>query len=57
MLINIRKFTGVPYRSLDELVARDMLDGHAAQLLRACIRARASTLVAGPGSGKTTLLS
>jgi pilus assembly protein CpaF len=58
MLINIRKFTGVPYRSLDELVGREMLDGHAAQFLRACIRARSSILVAGaPGSGKTTLLS
>jgi pilus assembly protein CpaF len=58
MLINIRKFTGVPYRSLDELVARDMLPAHAAQFLRACLRGRSSILVAGaPGSGKTTLLS
>jgi pilus assembly protein CpaF len=58
MLVNIRKFTGVPYRSLDELVARDMLDVHAARFLRACVRARSSILVAGaPGSGKTTLLS
>jgi len=58
MLVNIRKFTGVAYRSLDELVARDMLDSHPAQFLRACLRARTSILVAGPpGSGKTTLLS
>lgn len=58
MLVNIRKFTGVPYRSIDELVARDMLGSPAARFLRACLRARSSILIAGaPGSGKTTLLS
>ncbi|HVF73951.1 MAG TPA: ATPase, T2SS/T4P/T4SS family [Acidimicrobiales bacterium] len=58
VLVNIRKFTGVPYRSLDELVERDMLDRHAADFLRAAVRARLSIVFAGsPGSGKTTLLS
>ena len=58
VLVNIRKFTGVPYRSLEELVAREMLDTRAAEFLRACVRSRLSVLIAGaPGSGKTTLLS
>ena len=58
VLVNIRKFTGVPFRSLDELVVRDMLDRRAADLLRACVRARLSVVFAGaPGAGKTTLLS
>ena len=58
VLVNIRKFTGLPLRSLDELVAREMLDRDAADFLRACVRARLSIVFAGPpGSGKTTLLS
>lgn len=58
VMINIRKFTGVPFASLSELVARDMLDAAAARFLAACVGARASILFAGaPGSGKTTLLS
>ena len=58
VLVNIRKFTGLPLRSLDELVAREMLDPAAADFLRACVRARLSIVFAGPpGSGKTTLLS
>ena len=58
MMVNIRKFTGVQFRSLDELVARDMLTAQAAQFLRACVQARLSIVFAGPpGSGKTTLLS
>ena len=58
MLVNIRKFTGVAYRDLRELVALDMLDEHTAAFLRACVRSGLSILVAGaPGSGKTTLLS
>jgi pilus assembly protein CpaF len=58
VLVNIRKFTGLPLRSLDELVARDMLDRGAADFLRACVRSRLSIVFAGPpGSGKTTLLS
>ena len=58
LLVNIRKFTGVAFRSLDDLVGRDMLDAHAATFLRAAVEARLSILFAGPpGSGKTTLMS
>ena len=58
VLVNIRKFTGVAFRNLDELVERDMLDDKVATFLRACVRARLSLVVAGaPGSGKTTLMS
>jgi pilus assembly protein CpaF len=58
IIVNIRKFTGVQYRSLEELVARDMLTREAAQFLRACVQARLSIVFAGaPGSGKTTMLS
>jgi len=58
LLVNIRKFTGVAYRSLDELVDRDMLDTRVAAFLRACVRARLSIVFSGsPGCGKTTLLS
>jgi pilus assembly protein CpaF len=58
LLVNIRKFTGVAIRELDELVARDMLDATTAGFLRACVRARLSIVFSGaPGSGKTTLLS
>jgi len=58
VLVNIRKFTGVAYRHLDELVDRDMLDTRVAGFLRACVRARLSIVFSGaPGCGKTTLLS
>jgi pilus assembly protein CpaF len=58
VLVNIRKFTGVAYRDLGQLVALDMLDATVADFLRASVRAGLSVLVAGaPGSGKTTLLS
>jgi pilus assembly protein CpaF len=58
LLVNIRKFTGTAFKTLDELVALDMLDGCVAGFLRACVRSGLSTVVAGaPGSGKTTLLS
>jgi pilus assembly protein CpaF len=58
VLVNIRKFTAVPFRSLDELVERDMFGPEVAALLQACVRARRSIVFAGaPGSGKTTLLS
>ncbi|HSH58157.1 MAG TPA: ATPase, T2SS/T4P/T4SS family [Acidimicrobiales bacterium] len=58
VLVNIRKFTGVAYRSLDELVGRGMLDHTVARFLRACVTARLSIVFSGaPGSGKTTLLS
>ncbi len=58
VMVNIRRFTGVAYRSLAELVELEMLPAEAARFLAACVRARASILFAGaPGSGKTTLLS
>ncbi len=58
VMVNIRKFTGVPFRSLAELVDRDMLTPAAAALLRACVRARLTIVFSGaPGSGKTTMLS
>lgn len=58
LMVNIRKFTGVAYRDLGELVDRDMLSRQVADFLRACVRARQSIVFAGaPGSGKTTLLS
>ncbi len=58
LMANIRKFTGVPYRNLGELVDRDMLSSQAAGFLRAAIRADLTVVFAGaPGSGKTTLLS
>jgi len=58
VLVNIRRFTGVAYAELDELVERDMLDPTAAAFLRAAVRARQSIVFAGaPGAGKTTLLS
>jgi pilus assembly protein CpaF len=58
LVVNIRKFTGVPFRDLTELVTAGMLDDRAAAFLTACVGSRASIVVAGaPGSGKTTLLS
>ncbi len=58
VLINIRKFTGMSLRTLEELVDRHMLTAAAAAFLRASVRARLSMVFAGaPGSGKTTLLS
>jgi pilus assembly protein CpaF len=57
-LVNIRKFTGVAYRSLDDLVATGMLDRRSGELLAAVVTARCSAVIAGPpGAGKTTLLS
>ncbi|MCH7788214.1 MAG: CpaF family protein, partial [Acidobacteria bacterium] len=58
MMVNIRKFTGVPYRSLSELVDRSMLTQQVAVFLAACVTARRTILFAGaPGAGKTTLMS
>ncbi|MFM7063084.1 MAG: CpaF family protein [Actinomycetes bacterium] len=58
LMVNIRKFTGVAYRRLDELVDRGTLSRGAATFLSAAVRARASVVVAGsPGAGKTTLMS
>lgn len=58
VMVNLRKFTGIPFRTLDELVERDTLSPAAAAFLRACVKARLSIVFAGPpGAGKTTLLS
>ena len=58
VMVNIRKFTGVAYNRLDQLVEREMLTAPAAAFLSACVQARQTVVVAGaPGSGKTTLLS
>ncbi len=58
VMVNIRKFTGVVFRNLDQLVERDMLDRPVAAFLKACVRANSSVIFAGaPGSGKTTMLS
>ena len=57
-MVNIRRFTGVAFHSLDQLVERDMLNRSAARFLAACVRADLSIVFAGaPGSGKTTLMS
>lgn len=58
LVVNIRKFTGLRFARLDELVAVGMLDAPTARFLRAAVRSRCSIVFAGaPGSGKTTLLS
>jgi pilus assembly protein CpaF len=58
VMVNIRKFTGVAFHRLEELVERDMLSAHAAAFLAECVHAGQTIVIAGaPGSGKTTLLS
>lgn len=58
VMVNIRKFTGVAFRDLDELTQCGTLTPAAADFLRACVAARLSIVFAGaPGAGKTTLLS
>ena len=58
IMVNIRKFTGVAFRELEQLVERDMLTVQAAEFLRACARAKLTVVFAGaPGSGKTTIMS
>jgi pilus assembly protein CpaF len=58
VMVNIRKFTGVAFHHLDQLVEREMLSPAAAAFLTGCVRGRQTVVVAGaPGSGKTTLLS
>jgi len=58
MIVNIRKFTGMSFRSLDELVSSDTVTVDAANFLRACVKSSLSMVFAGvPGAGKTTLLS
>jgi pilus assembly protein CpaF len=58
VMVNIRRFTGVPFTNLDELVEHDTLSAEVADFLAAAVRAGSSIVFAGaPGSGKTTLLS
>lgn len=58
LMVNIRKFTGVAFRSLEELVERGTLEVTSAAFLAAAVKANLSIVVAGPpGSGKTTLMS
>jgi pilus assembly protein CpaF len=58
IMVNVRKFTGVAFRHLDQLVEREMLSRAAGAFLAECVHARQTIVVAGaPGSGKTTLLS
>jgi pilus assembly protein CpaF len=58
VMVNIRKFTGLVFHSLGELVDLEMLSAQAAEFLRACVRARLSIVFAGPpGSGKTTMMN
>ncbi|MBV9951960.1 MAG: CpaF family protein [Acidimicrobiia bacterium] len=58
VMVNIRKFTGVQFRSLGQLVERDMLSNEVAAFLAACVRSQLSIVFSGaPGSGKTTMLS
>lgn len=58
LIVNIRRFNGVAFHDLHQLVARDTLDQHVARFLTACVRARSTIVFSGaPGSGKTTLLS
>jgi len=57
-MVNIRRFTGVAFTRLDQLVSRGTLSPGAASCLAAAVRGGASVVFAGaPGSGKTTLLS
>jgi pilus assembly protein CpaF len=58
LMVNIRRFTGVPFTQLAELVATDTLSTNAARFLASAVRSGTTALFAGaPGSGKTTLLS
>lgn len=58
MIVNIRKFTGMSFRSLDELVSSETITLEGANFLRGCVQSNMSMVFAGvPGAGKTTLLS
>lgn len=58
LIVNIRRFTGVAFTRLDELVVTGTISAEAAAFLAVAVRSGATTLFAGaPGSGKTTLLS
>ena len=58
MIVNIRKFTGMSFRSLDELTESGTITIDAANFLRAAVLSNLSMVFAGiPGAGKTTMLS
>ncbi|MEE9416614.1 MAG: ATPase, T2SS/T4P/T4SS family [Acidimicrobiales bacterium] len=58
LVVNIRKFTGLAFRRLDQLVEAGSMSAEVAEFLATCVRARQTIIFAGaPGSGKTTLLS
>ena len=58
LMVNIRRFTGVPFTRLEELVNTGTLETPSAEFLATAARAGSTILFAGaPGSGKTTLLS
>jgi len=58
MMVNVRRFTGVPFSRLDQLVERNTLSAEVATFLTMAVRSGLSIVFAGaPGSGKTTLLS
>ena len=58
MIVNIRKFTGMSFRSLDQLVASNTITVTGANFLRALVKSNLSMVFQGvPGAGKTTLLS
>ncbi|MCU1453758.1 MAG: CpaF family protein [Acidimicrobiales bacterium] len=58
VMVNIRRFTAVQFRNLEELVDREMLTADVARFLAACMRSQVSIIFSGsPGSGKTTMLS
>lgn len=58
IMVNVRKFTGITFRSLNQLVNQEMLSAEVAAFLRCCVTARQTMVFAGaPGAGKTTMLN
>ena len=58
LVVNIRKFTGVTFTNLAQLVERSMVSAQVATFLASCVQSGASVVFSGaPGSGKTTMLS
>ncbi len=58
LTVNIRKFTGVAFTNLDQLIERAMISTQVARFLSAAVRSGLSIVYSGaPGSGKTTMLS
>jgi pilus assembly protein CpaF len=58
LMVNVRKFVGMQYHELSELVDAGTLSSRAASFLRACVLSRCTIVFSGaPGSGKTTMLS